>query len=148
MPWRRERLPTPIFWPGEFYGLYSLWGCKESDMTKQLSVSHMHIYVLFHINRNFQVVSPKSSKVFLKDKQDKTCLLLLLKEKKSKAWSLKIIRIWCPSIKFFVVFFFGHTCCMWNFLGSNPCPLQWKCRVLTTGPPEKFTSKLFKNVKA
>ena len=21
--------------------------------------------------------------------------------------------------------------------GSNPCPLQWKCRVLTTGPPEK-----------
>ena len=24
MPWRRERLPTPEFWPGEFHGLYSL----------------------------------------------------------------------------------------------------------------------------
>ena len=26
IPWRRERLPTPVFWPGEFPGLYSLWG--------------------------------------------------------------------------------------------------------------------------
>ena len=22
IPWRRERLPTPVFWPGEFQGLY------------------------------------------------------------------------------------------------------------------------------
>ena len=29
-PWRRERLPTPVFWPGEF---------KESDMTERLSFS-------------------------------------------------------------------------------------------------------------
>ena len=28
------------FWPGEFHGLYSPWGCKESDMTEQLSVLH------------------------------------------------------------------------------------------------------------
>ena len=27
-PWRREQLPTPVFWPGEFHGLYSPWGCK------------------------------------------------------------------------------------------------------------------------
>ena len=25
-PWRRERLPTPVFWPGEFHGL---WGCRD-----------------------------------------------------------------------------------------------------------------------
>ena len=37
LPWRRERLPTPVFWPGEFHGLYSSWGRKESDMTEQLS---------------------------------------------------------------------------------------------------------------
>ena len=37
--WRRERLPTPVFWPGEFHGLYSPWGCKELDMTEQLSPS-------------------------------------------------------------------------------------------------------------
>ena len=22
IPWRRERLPTPVFWPGEFHGLF------------------------------------------------------------------------------------------------------------------------------
>ena len=37
IPWRRERLPTPVFWPGEFHGLHSLWGLKESDTTEQLS---------------------------------------------------------------------------------------------------------------
>ena len=35
---RRDRLPTPVFWPGEFDGLYSPWGCKESDTTEQLSL--------------------------------------------------------------------------------------------------------------
>ena len=33
-PWRRERLATALVWPGEFHGLYSPWGCKESDMTE------------------------------------------------------------------------------------------------------------------
>ena len=28
---------TPVFWPGEFHGLYSPWGRKESDMTEILS---------------------------------------------------------------------------------------------------------------
>ena len=32
--WRRERLPTPVFWPGEFHGLYSPWDHKESDTTE------------------------------------------------------------------------------------------------------------------
>ena len=36
--WRRERLPTPVFWPGEFHGLYSPWGSKKSE-TEQLSLS-------------------------------------------------------------------------------------------------------------
>jgi len=35
--WRRERLPTPVFWPGEFHELYSPWGRKELDTTEQLS---------------------------------------------------------------------------------------------------------------
>ena len=25
IPWRRERLPTPVFWPGEFHGLYNVY---------------------------------------------------------------------------------------------------------------------------
>ena len=26
--------PRPVFWPEEFHGLYSPWGCKESDTTE------------------------------------------------------------------------------------------------------------------
>ena len=37
--WRREWLPTPVFWPGEFHRLYSPWGRKEPDLTDQLSLS-------------------------------------------------------------------------------------------------------------
>ena len=32
--WRRESLPTPVVWPGEFHGLYSPWSCKELDTTE------------------------------------------------------------------------------------------------------------------
>ena len=31
--------PTPVFWPGEFHGLYSPWGLKECDMAEQPSLS-------------------------------------------------------------------------------------------------------------
>ena len=34
--WRRERLPTPVFWPREVYGLYM--GRKELDTTERLSL--------------------------------------------------------------------------------------------------------------
>ena len=37
----REQLRTPVFWPGEFYGLYSPLGHRESDMTEQISVHLM-----------------------------------------------------------------------------------------------------------
>ena len=42
--WRRTWQPTPVFLPGESHGQrslvgYSLWGCKESDMTEWLSSS-------------------------------------------------------------------------------------------------------------
>ena len=29
-----EKVPTPVFWSGEFHGLYSPWGCKELDTTE------------------------------------------------------------------------------------------------------------------
>ena len=45
IPSRRERLPTPVFSPEEFHGLYMgskgsqrvHWGRKQSDKTEQLS---------------------------------------------------------------------------------------------------------------
>ena len=38
IPWRREQLPIPVFWPGELPGLYGPWGHKESDTTEQLAL--------------------------------------------------------------------------------------------------------------
>ena len=40
IPWRKERLPIPVFWPREFHGLYSPWSCKEL-----LRLSNFHIWV-------------------------------------------------------------------------------------------------------
>ena len=38
-PRKREELPIPVFWPREVPGLYSSWGCKESDTTEQFPLS-------------------------------------------------------------------------------------------------------------
>ena len=46
IPWRRERLPTPGFWPGEFHELYIPWGCKESTMMEGLSLSLFHCIII------------------------------------------------------------------------------------------------------
>ena len=36
---RRESLPTPVFWPGEFQGRNSPWVCKESDIIERVLLS-------------------------------------------------------------------------------------------------------------
>ena len=40
-PGEMKGYSTPVFWPGEFYGLYSPWGRKESDTTKRLSLADL-----------------------------------------------------------------------------------------------------------
>ena len=47
--WRRAWQPTPVFVPGKFHGQrspvsYSPWGCKESEMTEQLTLSLSRSY--------------------------------------------------------------------------------------------------------
>ena len=49
IPWRRERLPTPVFWPVEFHRLYSPWGRKELDTTERLSLSYNAVIPLLGI---------------------------------------------------------------------------------------------------
>ena len=51
IPWRRERLPTPVLWPREFNGLYP-WGLKERDMTEPLS-----LYFTFSLEFYMRAVS-------------------------------------------------------------------------------------------
>ena len=47
IPWRREQLPTPVFWPGELHGLYNPWGYKEADTTEWLSLWFFYFFLLF-----------------------------------------------------------------------------------------------------
>ena len=50
---QRERVPTPVFWPREFHGLYSPWGHKESGKTEQLSHSLLEqvcVFGLWQVN--------------------------------------------------------------------------------------------------
>ena len=57
---RRERLPTQVFWPGEFHGLYVIWGRKESDVTEQLSLSlgfHCFCFSLVVLSRGCSLVA-------------------------------------------------------------------------------------------
>ena len=37
-PLEKRKATAPVFWPGEFHGLYSPWGHKESDTTKRFSL--------------------------------------------------------------------------------------------------------------
>ena len=63
IPWRRERLPTPVFLPGESQGQGSLvgcrlWGCTESDMTKatlQQQQQHVNSDVNFLVEITYSV---------------------------------------------------------------------------------------------
>ena len=54
-----ERLPTPVFWPGEFHGPYSQWGRKESDETDRLSLS-----LLLDLERCKQDYLPEKVSIF------------------------------------------------------------------------------------
>ena len=63
--WRRDRLLTPVFWSGEFHGLYSPWSRKESDMIERLLLSlSFQKYAdqtkhLYWLNTNFQFLIDK-----------------------------------------------------------------------------------------
>ena len=46
--WRRERLPTPVFWLGEFHGLYRPWSREEWTLTERLSLSITFMTMIDH----------------------------------------------------------------------------------------------------
>ena len=57
IPWRRERLSTPGFWLGEFHGLHSLWGRRESDTTEWLSLHFTSLHML-HGFMEWEIMKP------------------------------------------------------------------------------------------
>ena len=56
-PLEEEMLLTPVFWPGEFHGLYSTWGHEESETTERLSFIHSFIHGLLRIIVELHVTS-------------------------------------------------------------------------------------------
>ena len=101
IPWRRERLPIPVFWPREFHGLYSPWDRKESDITEWLSLSQV-------IDKSICVFKSSMSKTKMLD-----ILIVLLdgeyaeetkrevrKENAVSTWNLKSLTsvYWVPGI--------------------------------------------------
>ena len=60
------------------------------------------------------------------------------------------VDIYCPYSKWLDIVIYLFTGCTMQHVGSqfpdqglNPCPLHWKPRVLTTGPPEKSPILVF-----
>ena len=58
-PLEKGKLPTPVFWPGEFHGLYSPWGQKQLDTTEQISLSKL----LQEQNKSWRDIIHRSQKV-------------------------------------------------------------------------------------
>ena len=65
-PWRRDRLPTPVLWPGESLwteepGGYSPWSSKESNMTERLSTANRHLKLIQHCKLTISSVPSSNS---------------------------------------------------------------------------------------
>ena len=73
--WRRERLPTSVFWPGEFHGQsslagYSPWGRKELDTTEWLSkmsykCSFLTVASISTMHLKFYLLCAESNSIWL-----------------------------------------------------------------------------------
>ena len=46
IPWRRERLPTPVFWPGEFHGQKEPGGLQSTGSQSRTRLSDFHIHIV------------------------------------------------------------------------------------------------------
>ena len=69
IPWRRERLPTPVFWPGELHGLYHPQSRKESDITGDFhsrllpDFYSLHSYIHLHISASYSSCATKNHQI-------------------------------------------------------------------------------------
>ena len=61
--WRKEKLSTPVFGPGQFHGLYSPWGLKESDMNEWLSLHLLYWYLheSIYVSNFIELYTPQIS---------------------------------------------------------------------------------------
>ena len=55
-PLKRKWQPTPVFFPGQSHGQkslagYSLWGCKEPDMTERLNIHTQSLFQTYFMKK-------------------------------------------------------------------------------------------------
>ena len=67
IPCRRERLPTPIFWPGEFYGLYDPWSHRVGHDRTTFTYHICDIYICIYTHKMTKERGQRASKVGGKD---------------------------------------------------------------------------------
>ena len=93
-PWRREKLPTPVFWPGEFHGLHIPWGRKESDRTVHVSLSlslYEYITLIIHLSMDIWGFFPHFSLWWIVQLLSVNFLAM---KGKSKHFLLKLVWRW------------------------------------------------------
>jgi len=90
IPWRRETLPTPVFWPWVFHGLYSPWGCKESDTTEWLS---LHLSQHIEKQRHYFANKGPSSQSIGFPVVMYGCESWTIK--KAECWRIDAFELWC-----------------------------------------------------
>ena len=44
IPWRREKVPIPVFWPGQFHGLYSVVQSVDNGLCIVVQLSNVQLY--------------------------------------------------------------------------------------------------------
>ena len=109
IPWRRERIPSPVFWPGEFQGLYSPWGHKESDTTERLPLLSKVVCIL----KGMILLPLKIPKIFF---------LILLPLKIPKSFSLVVGKVSFHGWLQFPLLCFRLLICLFQFHMQKTSP--------------------------
>ena len=65
IPWRRAWQPAPVFWPGEFHGLYSPWRLKELSTTERPPLSLSVLFQLLWLHNKLPQNSAKPPFIYV-----------------------------------------------------------------------------------
>ena len=101
IPWRRSRLPTPVFWPGEFHGLYSQTRLSafhfhfsfSEDSDKNLRTTHVDACQRGWRSENItlpEMILPRLSLLGLQENTRKNFLAVTLFLKVHRVYTLSI----------------------------------------------------------
>ena len=113
--WRRERLPTSVFWLGEFHGLDSSRDHKETDITEQLSLhfTYYHYYCSrYHSGVFIHAISSSLSIpwhfLLLRAIFQPRAIFLTVLTHHNCSWMWVLIAVTVPSLFTLLAVFYAH----------------------------------------